>query len=239
MRGGRESAQTPAEKGISGGEIIEEAVHLLLGAPVKVFAPYLLGVSPFFLGFLFFWADMSRSALAFRHCSAAAFGLAVLFLWMKCCQAIFSARLRDHLYNGAPSRWSINRTLELIRTQAIWQPTGFFALPLASLILLLLPFGWVYAFYQNLTVLEEPHPAPGGSLVDRALKQANLWPAQNHVIICILSLFSLFVLINWVSALLAGPYLLKILFGWETVFVRSGFPMLNTTFSPSVLFSLS
>ena len=195
---------------------------------MTVYAPYLLGVCPFLLGFLFFWADMSRSALAYRHCSAAAFGLAVLFLWMKCWQAIFSARLRAHLCGAAPSRWPLKRILGLILTQAIWQTTGILVLLLAGIILV--PFGWAYAFFQNLTVLEEPHPVADGSPVERASKQAGLRPAQNHVIISILSLFSLFVLINWVSALLAGPYLLRTVFGWETIFTRSGFSLFNTTF---------
>ena len=221
-------ARKPGGDGISGGEIVEKAVHLLRGAPATVYTPYLLGVCPFLLGFLFFWADMSRSALAYRHCSAAAFGLAVLFLWMKCWQAIFSARLRAHLCGAVPSRWPLKRILGLIRTQAIWQTTGILVLLLAGMILI--PFGWAYAFYQNLTVLEEHHPVAEGSSVERASKQAVLRPAQNHVIISILSLFSLFVLINWVSALLAGPYLLKTVFGWETVFTRSGFSLFNTTF---------
>ena len=48
-------------------ELIEEAVHLLRRAPGPVLAIYYFGSLPFVLALLYFWADMSRSPLAYQH----------------------------------------------------------------------------------------------------------------------------------------------------------------------------
>ena len=78
-------------------DLMEEAVHLLRCAPLPFFGWYLLGVLPFLLGLLYFWTDMSWSALAFEHRAEAAFGIALLFSWMKTAQAIFAGKLRAQL----------------------------------------------------------------------------------------------------------------------------------------------
>src|ERR1700687_5436624 len=59
-------------------ELYEEATHLLRRAPVSVIA-YYTGSVPFILAFLFFWADMSQSSLAYEHCAPASLGLALLY----------------------------------------------------------------------------------------------------------------------------------------------------------------
>jgi len=82
------------QQGKSGFELIEEATHLLRTAPVTVLASYYLGSLPFILGLLYFWADMSRDPYAPQHLTAAALGLALLFLWMKFWQVIFARKLR-------------------------------------------------------------------------------------------------------------------------------------------------
>src|SRR5439155_25546756 len=75
-------------------ELIEEAVHLLRLAPLSVLGGYYLGSLPFGLGFLFFWADMSRGSTAYEHCASTAFGISLLFLLMKTWQAVFAWRLK-------------------------------------------------------------------------------------------------------------------------------------------------
>ncbi len=62
--------------------LVEEGSQLLRCLPLSVLAAYIVGTLPFVLGLLFFWSDMSRSALAPRHCSAGALGLGLLFVWM-------------------------------------------------------------------------------------------------------------------------------------------------------------
>ena len=61
-------------------ELIEEASHLLRAAPAAALAGYYLGSLPFVLGWLYFWADMSRDPDAPQHLTAATLNLTLLFL---------------------------------------------------------------------------------------------------------------------------------------------------------------
>src|SRR5689334_19884940 len=78
-------------------ELIEEAIHLIRGAPLSTVATYYLGTLPFVLGLLYFWTDMSRSPFAAKHLAEAAFGMAGLFIWMKFWQGVFACNLRARL----------------------------------------------------------------------------------------------------------------------------------------------
>ena len=53
-----------------------------------------LYVLPFLLALLYFWTDMSWSAVAFQHRAETSLGVALLFLWMKSCQTVFCRKLR-------------------------------------------------------------------------------------------------------------------------------------------------
>ena len=212
-------------------EIINEAVHLLRASPFRLLPSYYVGTLPFVLGLLFFWADMSRNAFATSYCSTAAFGLAVLFVWMKFWQAIFAARIRALMLGESGLGWSFSRSFRLVVTQTIIQSTGFFVLPFA--LLLTLPFGWCYAFYQNVSALDRGESRNTKEICRIAWEQANIWPRQNHVLLAVLFLFSIFVFLNLVIAMISLPYMLKRFFGIETLFTMSGVNVLNTTFIAS------
>lgn len=206
-------------------ELLEESVHLVRLAPLEVLACYYIGAVPFALGFLFFWAEMSRDAFAPQHCGRAAFALVLLFIWMKTWQAIFAMEMSNQI-SGQPSpRWSLKRFARLAAAQIIFQPSGLFVLPISFLIML--PFGWAFAFYQNLAVL-------GGrdsKLFKTASRQAALFPIQNHAALLIVSAFGFFIWINFISLLAVVPGLLKTFLGIESVFTRAGVgALLNTTF---------
>jgi hypothetical protein len=206
------------QRGKNGIELIEEATHLLRLAPAGAWASYYLGSLPFLLGLLYFWADMSRSPFAYQHLVGEAFGMSLLFIWMKCWQTVFARRLRAHLAREpAPPRWTPRRWLRVLLVQSALQPAGLFLLPVA--LTLVLPFGWLFAFYQNVT----------------ALSLSLLWPMQNHIVLAILVLFGLFVLLNWLSVCFLLPQLLKILLGIETVFTQSPMSFLNSTFFTALL----
>jgi hypothetical protein len=93
-----------------------------------------------------------------------------------------------------------------------------------------MPFGWAYAFYQNLTALGNGESEDFKSLISRSWQQARLWPAQNHLVISILFVFGIFVFLNIVSAMVILPELFRILTGVETQFTQSIGNVLNTTF---------
>ena len=140
-------------------ELIEEAVHLLRGSPLAVLAGYYAGSLPFVLCLLYFWADMSRSPLAYQHLAGGAWALGALFVWMKFCHSVFGLRLRALVAGEPPPVLGFRRCRRILTAQAALQPSGLFLLPVA--LVLTLPFAWVYAFYQNLTVLEDESRVAG------------------------------------------------------------------------------
>jgi len=209
-------------------ELIEEAIHLLRRVPAAVLAGYYVGAGPFVLGLLYFWGDMSHSAFAARHLTPGALGVALLFLWMKFWQAIFAGNLRALLVGESPALPGLRRCRRIFIAQTALQPSGLFLLPLS--LIPALPFGWAYAFYQNLTALGDDESGRVGVLFKRAARQTSLWQGQNHLALAVLSGFGLFVFLNWITVCLLLPGLVKTLFGVETMFSRSVSGMLNTTF---------
>ena len=209
-------------------DLIEEATHLLRTAPAATLAVYYLGAIPFVLGLLYFWADMSRSPFASQHLADSALGVTGLFLWMKFWQVIFARRLRAHLAAEPAPHWNVRRCGRIFWTQAIVQSSGLFVLPLS--LIPMLPAAWAYAFYQNATALDTGSSDGTATLLKKSWKQATLWPGQNHLVLAIMAGFGFYVFLNWVVTGLMLPHLIKMLFGIESVFTRSTFSLLNTTF---------
>jgi len=208
-------------------DLLERAVHLLRGAPAGVWAAYAIGTLPFALGLLYFWGEMSSSAFARHHCAPESLALGGLFVWMKCWQSVFCRRLHGHLIGAAPARWSASAIFNLIALQGVAQSCGLFILPLA--LLLLAPFGWLYAYAQTLTTLGQDKAGAGAAL-RKGWFLAALWPGGNFLMLLILSLFGLFVWLNVILAMYFVPQLLKMLLGIETIFTLSGWTVyLNTT----------
>ena len=216
------------QKGKGALEIIEEAVHILRRNPLQLLPLYFIGSLPFVTAFLYFWADMSRSAFAGEYSLTASLGLAMLFIWMKCWHAVFCGKVTDYIRQQPSAQWSCKRVLRLLSSQSILSGTGIIVLPIALTIAV--PFGWVYAFYQNLSSEDNGSQVPINDVVARSWRLALLWPGQNHIILLIISIFSLFVFLNLGVAIYILPILLKKLLGVETAFVLSGHNIFNTTF---------
>ena len=207
-------------------ELLEEATFLLRRAPLEVMALYYLGTLPFALGALYFWADMRCNADADLRLAGGSLGLALLFVWMKYWQARFCGGLSG-LVVHAPAPAHIAGTA---LAQTILQPWSFVVLPLA--LLATLPFGWCFAFFQNVTVMGGgPQPS---ELYRRARQQAALWQMQNHLLMLILSLLGLIVFANLSSGAFLVPRVLKSLLGIESIFTRSNLFLLNSTFWASM-----
>jgi hypothetical protein len=209
-------------------EWIEEATHLLRTSGPGVLAAYYIGALPFVLGLLFFWADMSRSPFAKDHVVEAALGMALLFLWMKTWQAFFCLGLRALVAGEPMERLSLRRVARVFAAQTAIQPSGLLLIPLG--LLLTLPFGWVFGFYQNATAFAEPGAAAGQSLFKRAARGTRWWTGQYHLLLLVLGVFAFLVFLNWTAVCLMLPGLLKSLAGIETTYSRSPLALLNTTF---------
>ena len=165
--------------------VADEAVHLLRTAPFHVVAAYYIGSIPFMLGLLYFWSDMSRSAFAASRCVAASLGLAVLFIWMKCWQALYAGGLRASITGDRAPPWTPRRFLRLASAQTLVQPSGLLAIPAA--LLLVAPFCAVYSFYQNITALADGTTPEVRGVAGRAWRQARLWPTQGYILMWLLS----------------------------------------------------
>ncbi len=208
--------------------ILEEAVHLLRKAPLLLLSGYYIGTLPFILGLFYFWADMSRSADAKSYHAVASLGIALLYIWMKCWHVVFAARVKMSISGQPVPRWSLHRMLTLVTTQTLIHATAFFILPLAALVAI--PFGWCYAFYQNITAEAITELDDLKTLCQKAWFQAKLWPRQNHMLLAIIFIFGVVVFLNLAGAIYILPHLLKKYIGVESMFTLSGSHVINTTF---------
>jgi hypothetical protein len=218
-----------AQKGRPAIDIIEDAVHLLRTIPATVLLTYYIGAVPFALGLLYFFADMSRGAFAQRHCAVASLGMALLYLWLKCWQTVFATKLHERLSAMSASRWTVRRILNVAVVQGVIQPTRLIVQPIAMV--LTLPFGWVSAFYENVTAIGDGTDPSARAVFKKASAQARLWPAQNHMLLLVLGTLALFVWLNAMITMMTVPQLMKMFLGIETTFTRAGYwIMWNTTF---------
>jgi hypothetical protein len=255
--------------GKSAVEILEEAMALVRANAFLLF-PYYLGSLPFILGLLYFWTDMSTGADAWKHTSEAAWGLTLLFIWMKSWQSLYTRHLLGRIRGEVPPVWSLRRMLRIAAVQAAIQPWSILILPIALIIML--PFPQVYAFFQNASLIGSGDGDDFRTVIKKSWRQASLWPMQNTPLIWLtspfllgLAAFFIFVLIpisssfnpdtsliilfviatvvaillcpfGVVTALNVGialfllPWLLKILFGIETIFSISGTHVMNDSF---------
>jgi len=208
-------------------DLIEEAAQLLRTAPVATLAVYYLGAIPFVLGLLFFWTDMSRSAVAAEHLGDASLAMGLLFLWMKFCQTLFARRMLAQITLESPAPMTFRRASRIFLTQMIVQPTGLFLIPLSMMVVI--PGPWVYMVYQNLTAVTDGEEGTGAAF-RKSCRLAKLWPLQNCLAIAILFAFALAVFLSWSSICLTLPALFKTLFGIQSVFADSPRALLNSTF---------
>jgi len=215
--------------GPDGIELFEEAAHLLRGAPLALWLRYYLGVAPFVLGLLFFWADMSRNAWASQHVAGAAAGLAVLFVWMKCWQAVFVAGLHAQLSGEPPPEFPRSRAVQLVVTQAALQTTGLVLLPLALVTVFLFPAA--LGFYQSLTFTGTGATPGLRAAAGRALRLGTVWPGLNYLLVALFALAAFMLFINIAALLGFLPQFARMFLGVESTFTRAGaMAFLNTTF---------
>jgi len=220
------------DHGKNGFEVIEEAFVLLRNCPLTVLSLYFVGSAPFVAGVLVFWSQACHDPFAREHLVERALLVAGLFVWMKIFQTLFCVALLARLGGAETPKWSLRAILRVFINQTILQSSGLILLPMAALIAL--PFGWVYAFYQNATILDDGNSG-AGPLTKQAIRHCQLWPMQNHLLLFVLPAFGLFVLINWITLCLIVPQFLRMFFGVESAFSQSPAAMLNSTFFAAML----
>ncbi len=221
---------------------VEEATQLLRRCDVGTWVWWFAGSAPFAIGLLHFISDMSRAATAAERLPGAALLLALLYWWMKVAQAVFSDHLLRQLRgDDKPAPLSLRAKLRFITSQALIHCTAPWVLILS--IVAMLPFGWVYAGYHNVSVLALSVFRSGGrtrDLIRTALVQSNYRQGQNHGLLVILLAFSGIVWLNWHGGVLLVASLAKVFTGSENAISRNPMMMLSTvvitaTFTASYL----
>jgi hypothetical protein len=96
--------------------------------------------------------------------------------------------------------------------------------------LLTLPLAWVYAFYQNFTLLADGEDFRLGALMAQSKSYAALWTRQSWLVLLIQAGFALFVAANIAITIFVLPRLLQMFLGVETAFTKSGANLLSSTF---------
>jgi hypothetical protein len=208
-------------------ELIEEAVHLLRRAPVSTHVIYFVGAGAWVLGFLFFWAHTTWFAPSGARLAWSALGLVGLFIGLKVAQAEFCARLLAQRLGEKPAAWSWRRAMSLAAAQLSVQAWGVLAIPVAMV--LTVPLGWVYGFYQHAVVIGQ-----GEELAAEARALTRRWPMQNHIGLLILSLVAFAVWINVGTAFYFVPWLANRMLGLDNVLGLTGWSFFNTTFHASI-----
>jgi Domain of unknown function (DUF4129) len=188
-------------------QILEQAVALLRSAPGPAVLAYLAGAVPFTVGLLFFLVDMTHSPFAFEHLGEASLGVALLYIWKCCWQAVFCARLYREL---APAPESEPGVWRMVTIQAALQPLGT---------ILLLPLPWLVAFFRNLALfaglgVSDPIRSAG--------RQAVLWTKQNWAILLCMLLAGVLLFVNVLALLLFLPQLGRSFLGIEGDLARLG-----------------
>jgi hypothetical protein len=218
------NSHSAKHKGKGAVELLEESVGLVRRASAVDLCCYAFGTLPFVFYLLFFFAQRTGAA-GVAGLVPESLALSLLYLWMKYWQSVYARRLLAGLRNVRPE--SVFQAGTAV-VQATLQPWSFLLLPVA--LLLTIPFGWCYAFFQNVTVLGAEGPV--GTVFRRAYRQAVLFPAQNLIVILIVLVLCLIVFVNLCASAVLLPLLLKKLLGVETVFSRgrSFYFLFNTSF---------
>jgi hypothetical protein len=220
-------------KGPPAMEVLDEAVSLLRRTPLSVFSVYYLGALPFWLAFVYFYFDMTQSADADAHLPGEALLLTALYFWMKTCQAIFARKLVALLEGEDVEPWNLPRLANTALLQTIYAGSFVIVYPLGLIITI--PFGWVSAFYHNISIVATGPKSTVRSSLFEAAELSRLWPKQNHLILAILLAALLFLFINLAVFFSMVPNLLNMFFGIATVFDENGSAWQNSSFYLDVL----
>lgn len=209
--------------------LMEEATHVLAKLRSGAWAAYFAGSIPFYLGFLFFWADMSRGASAFRYSSVASLGMACLYIWMKCWHAVFGSLIRAEL-SGRPSPPPTARRIwGLIMGQTLIQP---WAAPAIVLTFAILP--WlgpaVFGFFVTACIRGYDEATDIGELRAHAKSLGGLWPGQGAVLIAWWFLLFFVIILATGTNLIVIAILAKMFTGAENLLSFAGVAALNSTF---------
>ena len=200
----------------SGIELLERSVFLVRDAGLASICIYLVGALPWAVGLLFYFADMTYNARSNSHLAEYALGMALLFIWKNCWQAVYSNALYDRL-TGERRPWRRERWMRLALITCAGQPLSILVLPIAMLVTL--PYAQALAFFKNLQLfagIDGRHP-------EREAWRLSLTDGrQNWMGLAIAALAWLVAFLNIVVLLAGLPQIAKTFLGIESELARLG-----------------
>lgn len=205
-------------------ELLEEAVHLLRRHPFEL-AGYYAGTGAFAVALLYAWARVTWFAPEGAAVAVGALGLTLLFGVMKVAQHRFARRLyAARAGEPMPEIGSWRDWLGALAAEFRLQAAAVGLLPLAAA--LTVPFGWLFAYFQSVSVVAGPDSAERRR---EAWALALLWPKQNHWALLVLSGLWFVTFLNVTAAFYVVPMLATKFLGLKTMFAVSGWSFFNTT----------
>ncbi len=212
-------------------DLMEEALTLLRGLPLSSLASGFVGSLPFTFVFLLYLLNLVHNPRASEELVGYSTLLALLYIWLRVWQSVFSAELWHARSGTSVFGWSAKEWLPIVRHHAVLSPLSLISLLVSAV--LIFPFVWTYALHHNLALLVNPafSSTRTGKKEEHPLslswRQARLWPGSNQLILLLLMLLYIVVFVNFMSMLLIVPYLVKFLTGWESTFTRLGIRLLD------------
>lgn len=198
-------------------DALEDAVHLLRGAPLSTLLCHWMGSAPFTLAVLLFWNDVTQYRPSNAACVADSLALAALLAWMNCWRAAFAGRLRAELGGiGGPSM----NTWRMAGYQSLLGASKLIVLPVSALIVF--PLASVVAFYRYAPVLCCRADLGFAQAIARASKLAGIDRRQSWAVLPAVAFLQLMVTLNVAMAFAILPQLVRMLTGYESTFSRAG-----------------
>lgn len=166
-------------------QLLDEATHLMRRTPSAGWAAYALGTLPFVIMLVYFWAKMTYFADAEQRLPVSAAGLVLGFIWMKTFQSVFCGSQLALLNDEHLPPMTLKRLLPIALMQTIAQGVGLVLLPFC--LLLALPFGRMYAYYNSFTVFAAVPDTTYAAARAAAWDTSKRWRGQNMILIWLLS----------------------------------------------------
>jgi hypothetical protein len=204
--------------------LAEEAAALARSASPFAWAIYLSGIVPFFGLLLFEASDIMQNPLALDRLLLVSLGLALCYVWMHACQAMFSGALYAQATDSefAPGRPAI---FSSVANQAAIQPLKLIAWPCA--LILVVPHAVVTMFFQHALLAGSAPDVSVGDVAHIAAKQAKTRQSESYFFLAIVLLLRLILWANLLVLLFTLPALWHIFTGIDTAITRRPMLLLN------------
>lgn len=206
--------------------LAEDALALTRSVNAFAWAIYAAGMVPFFGLLLLDVTDIARSPIALERLLMMSFALALCFVWMHACQAMYSAALlaeaTDTEFVSDRRRW-----VSTVCIQAALQPAKLIAWPFA--LALLVPHGAVTMFFQHALLAGAKGHAKVRDVMSEAADQAGAKKGESYCFLGIVLLLRILLWTNLLVLLVTLPALWHMFTGIDTAITRRPTLLLNPT----------